>query len=330
MKEKVVRFVWNLLSVIIFPIGLYRIASSYIRDRIFSRLLSGAIEYPTSLIEYAKCTFQVLFNRQTQKNDNKEKDYKKWGEDVLEIWNGTPLTLTAADGAILNGAFFPGETHPEKAIIYLGGEKEKWEEQSLTIMDLQTPGTSFLVFNPRTDKRYERGYALDVFAAYQFLIKEKTIKPEDILLVGESMRAAIGVSVAALVQKEYPNEKISAVSIFSPSDLNLRIDQLHPKRAGICSRIARLASRMIRYDFYPEKGWETLKGAKWIFRKPTTQSDAEKASLQVDVDKASWIVTTSKKAHMKGFFWSDESTVLEKLIIPEILKLNPTPSVRTA
>ncbi|NGX39970.1 MAG: Multifunctional-autoprocessing repeats-in-toxin [Chlamydiae bacterium] len=322
-SEKITRFVWNLLSVIIFPIGLYRIASSYIRDRVLSIIVPGIIVGPDSLFQIPKWIFQFFFNRPALNTNLEDR-----GKDILDEHKGSSLILTAADGATLDGAFFPGKTHPKKAIIYLGGNGEQWELMFKEVRRFQSHGTSVLLFNPRgvgksTGTRYEQGYALDVFAAYQFLISKKNIDPEDILLIGYSMGAAIGACGASLVQKEYPDKKISGVNIFSFSDLNLEIDEILKDFGGILSRIGRLANRMIGFDLCPKKAWETLKGTKWIFHNPHDGIILEKASLKVAVDeKTSNIFSFTRPWPHVFFFHAYESKILDNEIIPNILKLN--------
>jgi hypothetical protein len=296
---KIARLFWNIISVIIFPIGLVRLVSRALRDGALRIIVPGNVEVVCNVM----------------------------GKSLLKNFSGHPLTLTSPDNTLLDGAFFPGKIR-KKAIIYAFGNAHQWENCSQRLEQLKPLNTSILVINPRgvgksEGTRSEEGYALDIYAAYDFLIKKEKIDPNDIVFVGFSMGAAYGTCGAALVQEEYPDKEIKAINIKSFSDLQLELQTILAGR-GILGAIARITAKILAFSLYPKQGWDTLKGKKCIFYDPSDEVIPKPASLFKAVKDHPVGTTEVVKLHPRGhnaYFVEDELNTFQNTIL-DYLKID--------
>jgi hypothetical protein len=67
------------------------------------------------------------------------------------------------------------------------------------------------------------GLALDIYTAYEYLINEKGLDPDDILLYGYSMGGCYGNRGAALVQEKYPDKALPSLIDRSFSNLAIEV-----------------------------------------------------------------------------------------------------------
>ncbi|MDN3506053.1 MAG: hypothetical protein P0S96_02365 [Simkaniaceae bacterium] len=245
ITEKVSKVFWNIISIVIFPIGLVRLARSFISQVAFKVIIPGSLDYT----------------------------------DKLEIH--TPIKTP--DGAIIDSVFVKGK-HPDKVVLFEGGNCEMYETSCPDWFDRIAPvGASLLFLNPRgvglsRGMLNSEGYALDVYAAAEYLIQEKGIDPENILFAGFSMGAANTTRGAALIQEKYPDKKISALNINSFSSLETEIYYA----AG---RLAYLGSKLFGLNKDVKKAWDTLKGEKVILHNPNDPVIPLPAQLATAVKK---------------------------------------------
>lgn len=263
--QKTCKVFWNIISVVIFPIGLVRLAGYYLRNVFFRCIVPGIPRIDTDVRSYwdlTKIIARFLYNP-----ENFKANLTDWGETELIRTDGESAQFTAPDGAQIDGAFIPGK-HKNKVILFVGGNAEQWETLNWHHR-LKPIGASLLFLNPRgvgnsIGTRYGEGYALDTYAAAEYLIHEKGIDPENILFAGFSMGAANATRGAALIQEKYPDKKIQALNINSFSSLEKEIYEV----LGTFGYLGFLASKLIGLNKDVKKAWDTLKGKKVIFHNP--------------------------------------------------------------
>lgn len=327
LVAKVARFVWNLISIIIFPIGIVRLIAAWLKDRALRVIVPGNINIDTpvhSVWDLAKLVFRLLYNSENFKADLD-------GARLLKKFSGQPLTLTTPDDVKIDGAFFPGEIK-SKAIIYAFGNAQQWENETPFLEQLKELNTSIVTINPRgvgknIGPRSEEGYALDIYAAYDFLINSQGIDPNDIVLVGFSMGGAYGTCGAALAQEQYPDKEIKAININSFADLAQEVQTVLDK-PGILPFLARIGARLPCLDLNPKRAWDKLKGKKCIIYNPSDAIIPKPASLYKAV-KADPVGATKviklhpgdpRQAHNRSFK-RDELKVLQNTI-SEMLEID--------
>lgn len=242
---KVWRVAWNVLSVVIFPIGLCRLAYWKMRDVALSFAIPGSII-----------------------RDPRE------GQYVLEEFNGTKIELNAPDGAKLEAAFFPGENRRDKAVIFGPGNAMQYETSQRYIHLLKQLGISVLVINPRgtgnsTGARYAEGFALDTYTGYEYLIQKEKVDPNDILHFGFSMGGGYGALGAAMVQKQYPEKKISAINYRSYGDLQAVAKGFAGRVSGCFGCLGSCILSCIPFRIPAKQALDTLKGRVAVVYNPS-------------------------------------------------------------
>jgi len=283
LAHKIARFAWDLISVVIFPIGLIRIAIKWLKNKVLRLVVPGNIDKDLHLVhfkstwQWIKAICQFLYNSENFKID-RDLD----GKELLRRNRGHPLHLTTPDKVQLDGAFYPGKI-ANKAIIYATGNSGQWENDTPRLGEILKSGVSVVVVNPRgvgknKDHRSEAGYALDTYAAYEFLIKQQKIDPNNIVLVGFSKGGAYGTCGAAMIQEEYPDKKIKAININSYANLQQVVETVLDGR-GLLKWIGRIAATVLRLNLYPKAAWDKLKGEKWIIYNPHDQLISKPVSL---------------------------------------------------
>lgn len=203
LSTKVMEFFWKVISIILFPIFLIKLGLSMIRWHVYSRaVIPGHADDPGTE-QCARAKLQGL--------------------------GGETITITTPDGVKLHGAFFPGDSN-EKAIIYGFGNGVRWETVDYYLIEsFLACGASVLMVNPRSVGHSDRvtpdeeSLALDIFSAEDFLRAKGYQKT---LFMGQSMGGAYTTLGAAMVQEQYPDEKISAINIRSFSKLSIEVREL--------------------------------------------------------------------------------------------------------
>lgn len=301
-SQKIINFFWNALSLIIFPIGLMRLANTLIKHFAWSRILPGL-----------------------------SMNVEERGDALLKIYKGQRIQLTAPDGATLEGAFFPGKKHPKKAVIYASGNAAQWEVIQENLDILKPLGVSIISINPRgvgksSGWRYEQGYALDIYTTYEYLIHQLQMDPEDIVLMGFSMGGGYGTCGAALIQEKYPDKKISAININSFGNLSTAIDVFLSNTNSFISPLLRLSNKLLGLDIKAKIAWDSLKGKKCLFHCTSDNIIFPKASLYQAIKNHPKSKTTAIKMHEhfhassishNRTFFADEN----KKLYTELLKM---------
>lgn len=254
--SKVAQVFWRIISIILFPIILMEWAAKFLRQLIFSMaILPGSKSLQPVLL---RCLASHKF----------------------EAFQAQKITLTAPDDIKLDGVFFPNHLK-DKAIIYGFGNGEQWESvHPDRISLLLSTGANLLLVNPRTVGQSEHaspneeGLSLDIWSAYDFLIREKGIDPNNILAIGNSMGGAITSLGAALAQEQYPDKKIKAINIRSFFKLSKEVWEILDRNiskdayCGLSRFFPCLASNFIRLiggELDSAVAFQKLKGEKSIF-----------------------------------------------------------------
>ncbi len=295
---KVGRVFWNVLSVIIFPIGLCRLAFWLVRNI----ALGFAVPGP----------FHV-----DQLN----------GICLLKDLGGQNIQMHSPDGVKLDGAIFPGENR-KKAVIFSFGNAMSWETSSYYIKLLKVLGVTVLVLNPRgigksEGSRSEEGFELDIYTGYEYLIEKEGIKPSDIVHVGYSMGGGYGAGGAALVQKKYMQEKLSAMNIRSFSSLHTEANALLGKTGCYFGCLGRLGLWMAGLNMNPKAELDTLKGRVCIVSTPSDGVIPKEASMIKEMKEKSTRPIThiqlrggplpNIQDHNRSFFLDEGIAILNEL-----------------
>lgn len=281
--HKVGKVFWNIISVVIFPIGLVRLAGYYLRNLVLRCIIPGVSLPIRGYWDLAKIITCLPFNP-----ENFKADLTKEGKACLKEHRGETVKLQAPDGAKLDGAFFPGK-HRKKVILFVGGNAEQWETGDWLHL-LKPLDASLLFINSRgvgsnSGKRHEDGYALDTYTAYEYLIHKQGMDPEDIVCTGFSMGGANTTRGASLIQEKYPDKKIKAVNINSFSNLHLEIQTLLKNLGFFVATIGSIGARLLNLDMDVKKDWDTLKGEKYLFHNPNDPVIPLPAQLATAVKK---------------------------------------------
>ncbi len=112
--------------------------------------------------------------------------------------------FTAADGTRLHGWFFQGESKPETAtIVYFHGNGGNISNVAWVGRRFAARGFSVLLFDYRGygqsagEPRDESGLYADGDAAVTFVVNEKQVRPERVVLYGQSLGSVVVADVAS-------------------------------------------------------------------------------------------------------------------------------------
>ncbi len=299
---KVGKVFWNVISIVIFPIGLVRLGIHYLRKLVFRIILPNL--------------YREDFARDA-------------GQYRLEKYEGQRVSIKAPDGATLNCAFFPGKNR-EKAVLFVGGNSQRWETHDWYQL-LKDVNASIFFVNSRgignsSGPIYEDGYALDIYTAAEYLIHEKGIDPEDIAFTGFSMGAANTTRGANLIQEKYSEKKIKAANINSFSTLGLEIQETLNVQ-GFIPAILRLGAHVLQFDMDVKKDFDSLKGEKYVFYNPLDPVILKPAQLATAIQK-----TSARGARLVQFapfpdhtpFKIREELLLFQRMMRKLLQIKPT------
>jgi len=115
--------------------------------------------------------------------------------------NYEPLTLITSDAERLDAWFIPAGP-ARGAILFCHGNAGNISHRLDSIRVFHELGLSVLIFDYRgygqsTGKPTEKGTYRDVDAAWQYLVEQRAIAPEHIILFGRSLGAAIAADLAS-------------------------------------------------------------------------------------------------------------------------------------
>lgn len=107
----------------------------------------------------------------------------------------------AEDGVELHGWFFPVEKE-KPVILFFHGNAGNISHRLDNIRYLLERGFQVFIFDYRgygksSGRPFEKGVYMDGRAAYEWLVEEEQIEPENIILFGRSLGGAVAIDVAA-------------------------------------------------------------------------------------------------------------------------------------
>jgi fermentation-respiration switch protein FrsA (DUF1100 family) len=113
----------------------------------------------------------------------------------------TEVFLKTHDGVTINGLFFPGEDK-SKVILYFHGNAGDLSGWQFAAEDLLPSGFSVFIIDYRgygksSGSISEGGFYSDAEAAYNFLIRERKLKPDSILIYGRSIGTGVAIDLAS-------------------------------------------------------------------------------------------------------------------------------------
>lgn len=297
--SKVRKVFWDIISIVLFPIGLLRLTNYLFRVCLFSILIvPGANNISDSL--------------------------RAAGEEWIEDYGGEKVTLSTPDAKELSGVFFKGQKS-DKAIIYTFGNAGQWETCEEVVKILKITGVSILLFNPRELATEADHLTLDAYTAYEYLIQEQKIDPNNILLIGRSMGAAYGVAGAALIQEKYPDKQIKAISMLSFATLSGQIH--HMFGGGVKGSVfSWLVTKILGVQMDSKAAWDKLKGSKCVVYSNRDQLILKEASLYqaIKKDNRGDVTkirlrnddvedTTGGYAHNRRFYYDELNSFMEQI-----------------
>lgn len=112
--------------------------------------------------------------------------------------------ITTEDGVRINGWFIP-HTNARHTLLFFHGNAGNIEHRLDKILMLREAGVNIFIidyrgFGKSEGRLTEEGFYLDANAAYNYLVDIRRIRPEEIILYGESLGAAVVIDLAAKVR----------------------------------------------------------------------------------------------------------------------------------
>jgi fermentation-respiration switch protein FrsA (DUF1100 family) len=112
-----------------------------------------------------------------------------------EVW------LVAADGVKLNALYLPDPQSP-KVILSFHGNAEDLSSAAGVLKFYSALGTNLMALDYRgygksKGSPFEEGLYRDADAAYDYLVGERHIQPEDIILLGHSLGGVVAIDLAS-------------------------------------------------------------------------------------------------------------------------------------
>jgi pimeloyl-ACP methyl ester carboxylesterase len=118
------------------------------------------------------------------------------------------LTLQTIDNEKINAWYIPtrgSKTKPAKTVLFFHGNAGNISHRLETIKIYNDLNLNFLIIDYRgfglsTGKPSEQGTYTDANAAWEYLIDEKKLQPQNIIIAGRSLGGAIAVELAKVVR----------------------------------------------------------------------------------------------------------------------------------
>ncbi len=145
---------------------------------------------------------------------------QSYAGEVEDIW------LQTSDGVKIN-AFFRPDSESKKVILWFHGNAENIGYGLVQMRTLAKVGANILAVDYRGYGRSEgrpseSGVYRDADAAYDYLVKERGFRPDDIVLYGHSLGGAVAINMASrrpcgglIVQSSFTNARAMTREIFA-------------------------------------------------------------------------------------------------------------------
>ncbi len=257
--KKIAKVVYDIFSVIIFPIGLARLVGYLLS------LAAVPLIIPASKLK--------LDPDDAESNIHHVRDLLL--QNSMGSGAGEEISATTPDGLKLNGALFEGKD-PQKYILFCNPNRSPYEQIGTRYLRLvEDVGCSAVMFNPRGVVKSEgsptsQGLALDVYTMFEYLVSEKGIDPNNIVIYGFSLGGATGSMGGKLVQEKYPDAKIKMCSERSFDNLASEAYSLVrdyvgvPVFAQIAGVISYLTIHAIGWQMNAKASFDSIQGKKLI------------------------------------------------------------------
>ena len=114
------------------------------------------------------------------------------------------LTLNTADNERINAWYIPTDTSNTKTLVFFHGNAGNISHRLETIKIFNNLGLNILIVDYRgfglsTGKPTENGTYLDADATWHYLIEEKLLSPNEIIIMGRSLGGAVATELARKV-----------------------------------------------------------------------------------------------------------------------------------
>ncbi len=115
------------------------------------------------------------------------------------------LNLITSDKEKIHAWYIPASTETSLTVLFLHGNAGNISHRLETIKIFNHLGLNFLIFDYRgfgksTGKPSEQGTYLDADTAWQYLIEEKNLRPDQIIIAGRSLGGGVAAELAKEVQ----------------------------------------------------------------------------------------------------------------------------------
>ncbi len=260
-------------------------------------------------------------------------------------FGGKEINIQITEGGVVNGFHFKGTQNT--AIIYLHGNGDFYETSIIKplswIESLKETDSTFphlLVFNPRgTGKSsgyaHPENVAMDMLAAFEYLVDQQRIDPSRIIIAGHSMGGFFGAFGAELIQSQFPDSRIHFLSDRSFSNIG-SLAALKRGAAGSVRLVDFILSKAIKWmgwDRDPVAALEALKGRVCVIYHPQDPLIVPAISLHTALlqsKRAGYCHLSlqderegiSSSAHNRAFTDSEQDQVvaeIKKMLTPSVL-----------
>lgn len=323
LKPELERIGELILKILLFPIYLI---GNHLHNMACRAIYPGPVEIGNDYEDVAKLSAKFF-----RDPDSIKSNLSFAGEGLLSKFGGERIYMEAPDGARLEGAFFQGSKHPEKVVVFSGGNASQWECHHEWLELLKPLGVSVLVFNPRgighsEGDRSVEGWDLDFYTGCEYLINEKGIDPENLLPMGFSLGGAISTRGAALIQEKYPDKNIKALNLCSFSDLKKEVAAFLGEPLGT---MAEVGMAILGLDMPVKPAWDSLKGRKVAYYRPQDEVIPYRTSLAAAIEHSDEVVqmdplsghTAPLEKHDRQSLQNEIRNLLElsKLHFPQVI-----------
>ena len=115
------------------------------------------------------------------------------------------LTLNTSDNERINAWYIPAGNQPTKTILFFHGNAGNISHRLETIKIYNQLGFNFFIFDYRgfglsTGKPSEQGTYLDADTVWQYLVEEKNVSAEEIIIAGRSLGGGVAAELAKKVR----------------------------------------------------------------------------------------------------------------------------------